>query len=63
MYPNSVVQTGVKSLGWEKRMAQPSPIHSWKLTGPWLVSAEKSGAVSPTVRDMGFLLTGCKQTI
>jgi hypothetical protein len=26
--PSSVVQTGVKSLGWEKRTAQPSPIHS-----------------------------------
>ena len=28
MYPSSVVQTGVKSFGWEKRTAQESPIHS-----------------------------------
>ncbi len=33
--PSSVVQTGVKSLGWEKRTAQPSPIHSWKWMVPW----------------------------
>ena len=26
--PSSVVQTGVKSLGWEKSTAQLSPIHS-----------------------------------
>ena len=25
--PSSVVHTGVKSFGWENRMAQPSPIH------------------------------------
>ena len=25
-------------------MAQPSPIHSWKSMGPWVVSAVKSGA-------------------
>src|SRR5919106_2409802 len=44
MYPSSVVQTGVKSLGCEKRIAQPSPIHSWKLMVPWVVSAVKFGA-------------------
>ena len=32
--------------GWLNRIAQPSPIHSWKLTGPSVVSAVKSGAVS-----------------
>src|SRR5690348_6204238 len=46
IYPSSVVHTGVKSLGWENRMAQPSPIHSWNLMGPCVVSATKSGAVS-----------------
>jgi hypothetical protein len=28
MYPSSVVQTGVKSLGCEKNTAHESPIHS-----------------------------------
>ena len=46
MAPSSVVQTGVKSLGWEKRTAHLSPIHSWKWMGPWVVSAVKSGASS-----------------
>src|SRR5581483_5290395 len=44
MYPSSVVHTGVKSFGCENRIAQPSPIHSWKLIGPWVVSAVKFGA-------------------
>ena len=43
MAPSSVVQTGVKSLGWEKRTAQLLPIHSWKWMVPWVVSAVKSG--------------------
>src|SRR6185436_15491063 len=43
-YPSSVVHTGVKSLGWENRIAQPLPIHSWKLIFPWVVSAVKFGA-------------------
>jgi len=30
MTPSSVVHTGVKSFGCEKRIAQPSPIHSRK---------------------------------
>src|SRR5215208_1860799 len=47
MYPSSVVQTGVKSLGCENSTAHESPIHSWKRTGPSDVSASKSGAVSP----------------
>src|SRR5579864_6948455 len=46
MAPSSVVQTGVKSLGWENKIAQPFPIHSWKRMVPCVVSAVKSGAVS-----------------
>src|SRR6185369_7861369 len=49
-YPSSVVQTGVKSLGWENKTAQLSPIHSWKRIGPSVVSASKSGAISPSRR-------------
>jgi hypothetical protein len=44
--PSSVVQTGVKSAGWEKRIAQLSPIHWWKSISPWVVSALKLGADS-----------------
>ena len=40
--PSSVVQTGVKSLGWENRIPQLSPSHSWKLIVPSVVSAVKS---------------------
>src|SRR4029077_16599364 len=47
MYPSSVVHTGVKSLGWEKRIAHLSPIHSWNRIFPSVVSAVKSGASSP----------------
>ena len=47
MYPSSVVQTGVKSLGCENSTAHESPIQSWNLIGPSVVSASKSGAVSP----------------
>src|SRR6476619_1524324 len=46
MYPSSVVQIGVKSFGCEKSTAHESPIHSWKLISPSVVSAVKSGAVS-----------------
>src|SRR5215471_7534126 len=45
MYPSSVVHTGVKSLGCENRIAQPSPIQLWNSSGPSVVSALKSGAV------------------
>src|ERR1700730_14940686 len=45
--PSSVVQTGVKSLGWEKSTPQLSPRYSWKLIVPSVVSAVKSGATSP----------------
>jgi hypothetical protein len=46
--PSSVVQTGVKSFGWENRIPQLSPSHSWKLMVQSVVSAVKSGAVSPS---------------
>src|SRR5882724_7317445 len=36
-------------------MAHPLPIHSWKLIGPWDVSAVKLGA-SSLMRSMVFLL-------
>src|SRR3954453_15602980 len=52
MYPSSVVQTGVKSLGWENSTAHESPIQSWNLIGPSVVCASKSGAVSPMARPM-----------
>src|SRR3990172_13019196 len=52
-YPSSVVQTGVKSFGCENRIAQPLPIHLWKLIGPSVVWASKSGATSPSLSDMG----------
>src|SRR5215212_721256 len=52
IYPSSVVQTGVKSFGCENRTAQPSPIQSWKLMVPCVVSAVKSGLVSLRRRDM-----------
>src|SRR6516165_7224533 len=51
-YPSSVVHTGVKSRGCENNIAQLSPIQSWKLIGPSVVFAEKSGAVSPMVSVM-----------
>src|SRR6185437_3520685 len=42
----SVVQIGVKSFGCEKSTAHESPIQSWKLISPSVVSAVKFGAVS-----------------
>src|SRR5947208_7612764 len=45
--PSSVVQTGVKSFGWENKSAQPLPIQSWNLILPSVVSASKSGATAP----------------
>src|SRR6476619_6716110 len=50
MYPSSVVHTGVKSFGCENSTAHESPIHSWKLIGPSVVCASKSGAVSLIVK-------------
>src|SRR5690348_6078892 len=60
MYPSSVVQTGVKSFGCEKSTAQESPIQSWKLIGPSVVCASKSGAVSPICRAIGSSLVGSR---
>src|SRR6516225_591585 len=45
--PSSVVQTGVKSFGWENSIAQLLPIQSWNLILPSVVSASKSGATAP----------------
>src|SRR5438270_3142633 len=45
---------GVKSFGWENSTAQESPIQSWNLIGPSVVSASKSGAVSPICRAIRF---------
>lgn len=44
--PSSVVQTGVKSAGCEKRMAQLSPTNWWKSMLPWVVCALKLGAAA-----------------
>src|SRR3954469_16146042 len=52
MVPSSVVQTGVKSLGCENSTPQESPSHLWKLILPSVVSASKSGAVSPIANAM-----------
>src|SRR5437764_13545092 len=62
MYPSSVVQIGVKSLGCENSTAQESPIQSWKLILPSVVFATKSGAVSPMARLMLALL-GAKKLV
>lgn len=42
--PSSVVHTGVKSAGWEKRIVQLLPTKSWKLMSPCVVVALKLGA-------------------
>src|SRR5262245_27229811 len=52
MYPSSVVQTGVKSLGCENSTHQELPIQSWNLIFPSVVWASKSGAVSLIASDM-----------
>src|SRR5262245_27204758 len=52
MYPSSVVQTGVKSLGCENSTHQELPIQSWNLIFPSVVWASKSGAVSLIARDI-----------
>src|SRR5215472_9882265 len=54
---------GVKSFGWENRMAQPSPIHSWKLMVPCEVSALKLGASSLMRNDILYLLISGKQPL
>src|SRR6476661_5410270 len=54
MYPSSVVHTGVKSFGCENRTPHESPSQSWKLIRPSVVSASKSGAVSPICRAIDY---------
>ena len=61
--PSSVVQTGVKSFGCEKRIAHPPPIQSWKRIAPSVVSAVKSGATSLILSDMVVLLAGCAAAV
>ena len=51
------MQTGVKSFGWENRIAQPLPIQSWKLIVPWVVSAVKFGASELIRSDMMLSLS------
>ena len=50
--PSSVVQTGVKSAGWLKSTAHEPAFHSWKESRPAVVTAVKSGAVSPRRMDI-----------
>ena len=50
------MHTGVKARGCEKSTPHESPSHSWKLIVPSVVSASKSGAVSPIVRAIVLLL-------
>ncbi|MNO95939.1 hypothetical protein D3C76_875960 [compost metagenome] len=50
--PSSVVQTGVKSAGWENSTPQLLPSQSWKRRRPVLDSCSKSGAMSPSLRLM-----------
>src|SRR5262249_15327603 len=63
IYPSSVVQMGVKSFGWENKMAQPSPTHSWKLMVPCELSALKLGASSLMRNDIIYLLISGKQPL
>ena len=44
---SSVVHTGVKSAGWLKRIVQLPLMYSLNVSGPMVVSASKSGALSP----------------
>ena len=50
------MQTGVKSFGCENSTAHESPIQSWNRIGPSVVSASKSGAVSPSCKAIVILL-------
>ena len=59
--PSSVVQTGVKSFGWENNTPQPFPSHWWKSSFPSVVSAEKSGATSPSLSVMCWSLLLCQR--
>src|SRR5690348_8845678 len=57
--PSSVVHTGVKSLGCENSTPQELPSHWWNLILPAVVSASKSGAVSPRDSDMAMPRWDC----
>src|SRR5690348_15334603 len=59
MVPSSVVQTGVKSFGCENSTPQELPSQSWKRILPSVVSASKSGAVSPIANVIVNLQTSC----
>ena len=50
------MHTGVNARGCENSTPHESPSHSWKLIVPSVVSASKSGAVSPIVRAIVVLL-------
>jgi hypothetical protein len=50
MRPSSVVQTGVKSAGWEKRIVHELSMKLWKSMSPWVVLAWKLGAIEPSRR-------------
>lgn len=60
--PSSVVQTGVKSAGWEKRIVQLLSMNLWKSISPWVVRALKLGAIytsvnySPLIMDSAYRL-------
>src|SRR4051812_6474428 len=55
--PSSVVHTGVKSFGCEKRIAQLPSFHAWKESmRPSVVSAAKSGTTSPSRSAIARLL-------
>merc|ERR1719161_573770 len=59
--PISVVQTGVKSAGWEKRMAHLPFFHSWNESQfPWVVSHLKSGTMLPRRRRLSVDFSGYK---
>ena len=56
--PSSMVQIGVESFGCEKENAHELPIRSWKRISPSVVSASKSGAVSPSCSPIVAVLFG-----
>src|SRR3981189_2380318 len=61
MAPSSVVQTGVKSLGCENRIAHLSPIHLWKSIGPSGVLRLEIGCFVADPQCHGILLAVSKK--
>ncbi len=57
------MQTGVKSFGCENKITQELPIQSWKRIRPSVVSASKSGAVSPIFIDCPFYFIGLEKIL